>query len=351
MTKLDECYEITSLACDLKLDPKRPVEAIVRYCMDKITGWVRKAGGADSIEEVQNIVCRNLGLTLIEVRSDEELEEVAEKYVGLGEFVFASLSVQLTDDKFATVMRRQHAPAKAPDQYVAIIDCRGFKAARRFFTRWHEIAHILTSVTQHELPFQHFRSKPEGDPIERLMDHIAGQVGFYDPIFEPVLAAEIKKDGRLTFDAVERVRAAICPNASFEATLIACSNRMPTPVIQLHAAKGYKKAEEEELASGQLRMFGRPAPEPKLRAHRSVPNSAAKTRGFLVHQNMQVPEQSLVYKHFEETADVDSSLGITGVEEFSNWRCSNGKVCGRGRINVDVRKLSGTTFALLQPLG
>ena len=350
MPKLDACPEIVTMARDLKLDHRRPVDAIVGYCKARISRWVRAAGGADNLKEVEDIVCQNLGLTLVEVWSDEDIDEVAYEYVKLGELVFASLSMQLTEGTFATVMRREHALAGAADRFVAIVDCRGPKALRRFFTRWHEIAHILTFVTQHQLAFRAFRSTVPGDPVERLMDHIAGEVGFHDPIFQPALEAEIRSAGRLTFDAVERVRVAVCPDASFQATLIACTKRMPTPVIQLEAAKRYKKAEENALASRQLSMFSRAAPEAKLRAYLSVPNPAAKERGFLVHPNMQVPERSVVNRHFQEAADVDTSVGVSAVEEFSDLRCSNGTVCGHGRIHVDVKKISGTLIAILQPV-
>ena len=351
MSKLDECPEIADMARDLKLDHRRPLDAIVGYCTSRIEAWVRKAGGADTLDEVEEIVCRNLGLTLVEVWSDEQVEQVSQKYVALGEFVFAFLPQELSEDKFATVVRRENALPKAPDRYVAVIDCRGSKSARRFFTRWHEIAHILTEVVQPELPFQRFRSSSEADPVERLMDHIAGEVGFYDPIFRPALAAEIKADGRLTFEAVERVRTAICPSASYQATLIACSNRAPTPVINLNAAKGYKKSEETQIGSRQMGLFPRPAPVAKLRVQRSVPNVAAKKAGFAVHPNMQIPERSIISKHFEDTVDLDTSLAVAGVEEFSNWRCSNGTVCGHGKIYVEARKVSGTVMALLQPKG
>jgi cobalamin biosynthesis protein CbiG len=96
-------------------------------------------------------------------------------------------------------------------------------------------------------------------------------------------------------------------------------------------------------------MFARPAPEAKLRAARSIPNAAAKNAGFRVHPNMQIPEGSLVFKHFEDSADAENSLAVSGVENFSTWRSSDGKVCGHGKIFVEARKTAGTFIAILQP--
>jgi hypothetical protein len=337
------------MALALRLDGRRPVEAIIRYCRARIVAWVNKAGGARSIAQVQNIICQNLDLVLEEVWSDKDVEDVSQKYLALGEKVFASLSMQLGQDTFATVMRREHAAPKARDRYVAVIDCRGKKAARRFFTRWHEIAHILTLVTQLELPFQRFRSRAHADPVERLMDVIAGEVGFYEPVFEPALAAELQQNGLLSFDGVERVRSTVCSEASFQATLIACVKRASTPIIQLEAAMRYKKCEEVELASGQLSMFSSPKPSAKLRAYPAVPNAAAKKCAFLIHPNMQIPEPSLISDHYKHTLDIETSVGVSGIESFSLWKCSDGTTCGNGQIHVQVRKLAGTLLAVVQP--
>jgi hypothetical protein len=66
------------------------------------------------------------------------------------------------------------------------------------------------------------------------MDEITGEIGFYDPIFRPALL-----DYReLTFDTVERIRTQLCPHASFQATLIACTARLPWPAIYLEAGLG-----------------------------------------------------------------------------------------------------------------
>ena len=67
------------------------------------------------------------------------------------------------------------------------------QALRRFFTLWHEIAHLLTLTHKLEPPFH--RSADVPCPLERLMDIIAGEIAFYDPIFVPQLVAEIQRSG------------------------------------------------------------------------------------------------------------------------------------------------------------
>jgi hypothetical protein len=121
--------------------------------------------------------------------------------VGKRDFVFATMRHKFDDQgnpTFGALVRRKNAAADAPNRYVAVIDCRGSKYARRFFTRWHEIAHRLPTDADTDEPA--YRS--EHDPIERLMDEIAAKVGFYEPIFTPAFDAEMRGQPRLTFEIV-----------------------------------------------------------------------------------------------------------------------------------------------------
>src|SRR3954454_23365531 len=83
--------------------------------------------------------------------------------------------------------------------------------------------------------------RSEHDPIERMMDEIAGHVGFYGPFFEPVFREAHSGRALLTFNTVKAVLDGGFPEASFQATLNACAKRLPTPVIYLEAAIAYKK--------------------------------------------------------------------------------------------------------------
>ncbi len=349
MAKWDTSPEIVSMALALKLDPRvGAVQEIIRYCEERIAGFVARAGSICSLKALEELVCQNLHLVIEEIWSDEDLQQVIRKYMAKGETAFASLTMQLEGDTFGALMERHQIKAGASDRYVAIIDCRGAKGARRFFTRWHEIAHVLTLVTQLELPF-HRSTSTKQDPLERLMDTIAGEVAFYDPLFVPALNAELKTTGWLTFAGVERVRDSICPEASFQSTLIACAKRTATPVIQVEARVEYKKAEKTEMELRQSHMFPHTKPEPKLRAVNAVPNEAARERGFIVHKNMQIPAESLIAVHFHETEGTDASLGIAGIEDFSTWRHSDGTTLGQGKIRVEVRRLAATLLAIIQP--
>ena len=151
------------MAAALGVTTERPAQAILGLCRSKVIGWLPRGRMVASIGELQKLVCEKLRLVIEEVWSDEALAELIRKYIGMGELGFASLAHQLDNSTFGALYERFRADGRSPDRFVAFIDCRtAAKAARRFFTRWHEIAHALTNYHQLELPLK--RSRVRGSP-------------------------------------------------------------------------------------------------------------------------------------------------------------------------------------------
>lgn len=351
MRRLDSAPEVISIALALKLDPRLGVvEQIISYCRHRVESLITSSDQVRTLADLQGLVARSLNLVFEEVASDEQLTAVVKRYVDRGEIGFASIPMQLEGDTFATLMERQHAVADDEDRYIAFIDCRGEKARRRYFTRWHEIAHLLTHVTQLALPFSHVQRSEasKADPVERLMDSIAAEIGFYSPLFVPPLRDEVAQSEFLTFDGVERVRDRACPEASFQATLNACVQRNDRPTILFDADMGYKKAEAAEVRRGQLAIFPGVTPAPRLRVANVIQNPEARATRFAIHKNMAVPAESLVARHFAETAGQASSASAEGEEDLSVWRRSSGETIGEGTVRIEARRIGGVLTALVQ---
>ena len=200
MSRLDQEHDVIALARELGLRGD-PVEAVVRFCEEKIGCWAADFGAVESVAALEQLVADRLQLVFEEVCSDDDLERIIAKYVAQGEYVFATLRDELGPTTFGLTIKRKHCGPELGDKYVAVIDCRGDKATRRFFTRWHEVAHLL--VLEKELDALVRRSSH--DPIERLMDEIAGRIGFYEPLFGPVFARE-HRQAPLEFKTVEAIR-------------------------------------------------------------------------------------------------------------------------------------------------
>jgi hypothetical protein len=345
MTRLSDKPEVVRLAEGLRLDWRTDaVGEIIRYCHKKIAGWLR-GQAITSLSELEELVCRKLCLAFEEVWNDDDLKNIARKYVLLGEPVFGSLGAQLSDDTYAVLMERRRIDASSSDRYVAVVDCRGTKGSRRFFSRWHEIAHLLTLIRQLELPFH--RSVRDESPIERLMDVIAGEIGFYDPIFRPALEAEVRAEEQLSFAGVNRLRESVCPSASFQATLIASASRASVPVIYLEAKVAYKKSEKAEIESRQLDLIPRDRPKPQLRAVVVVPNKAATCTGLLLHRNMLVPQESAISRYFAKTCGLETSDSEQAAEDLAIWKHSDGSVVCGERTVVEVCRIGDRVVSLI----
>jgi hypothetical protein len=106
------------------------------------------------------------------------------------------------------------------------------KFARRYFTKWHEIAHRMTTHCFPADPI--FRS--DEDPIETLMDAIASELAFYEPFLEPALQEVLADANWLTFEMIESIIERVFPEASFQATMFAAMRVLPTPMVYLELA-------------------------------------------------------------------------------------------------------------------
>ena len=188
---------------------------------------------------------------------------------------------------YGALVQCKNSGPSDPDRFVAVIDCRGSKFARRFFTRWHEIAHRLTTHADMTEPV--YRS--EHDPIERMMDEIAGHVCFYEPIFHPAYQQASEGKPLLAFGTVETIIGNALPIASFQSTLFACARRLTTPVVYLEAALDHNKQGKRQLQTPSL--FGDDPPSGERRAVKVIPNKAAQKERFTIPTNMRVPADSV----------------------------------------------------------
>jgi hypothetical protein len=336
---------IMRMASELELDWRRdPVSEIIAYCVRKITGWLKDFGPVHTVADLEGRICERLRLVFEEVWADDELEQVVAKYIGLGEPVFATLRHDLDETTYGACLERRSITGNSYDRYVAVIDCRGGKGNRRYFTKWHEIAHLLTLTRQLELPFHRSTDRC---PVERLMDKIAGEIGFYDPIFRPAVAEAVREVGSLTFEVVDAVRVEHCPDASFQATLIACARRAPGPAVYVEAEMAYKKQELARLRSGQHDLFPRERPAPQLRARVVVPNDKAKAAGLRIDRNMRVPEDSVIHSLWVRGEGLEAGIDADGVESLRDWKHSNGDAVGDLDVRVEARLVPDKVIALV----
>ena len=107
------------------------------------------------------------------VNNDHEMISLRDEYLRRGEAAFANLPQELGPDEFGITLSLQERQAwELP--FVSIIDYRGEKIWRGYFTKWHELAHLLTLTSQTRLAFKRtHRAEIDISPEESLMDIIA----------------------------------------------------------------------------------------------------------------------------------------------------------------------------------
>ena len=237
--------EVYQLANSLGIESTDPAVGIVVHCRRLVDSWVTQAGGLGpggiaDIAAFETLITKKLSMVVEEIRSEDDFARLTDHYARQkGDYVFAGLRARFDDlenPAFGVLIQRNGARDDAPDQYVAVIDARtefsDEKFARRYFTKWHEIAHRMTTHCFPADPI--FRS--DEDPIETLMDAIASELAFYEPFLEPALQEVLANANWLTFEMIESIIERVFPEASFQATLFASMRVLPTPMVYLELA-------------------------------------------------------------------------------------------------------------------
>ncbi|MFO0806147.1 MAG: hypothetical protein U0791_23845 [Gemmataceae bacterium] len=345
MSRLDQEPDVIEQARKLGvLGRGDPVAAVVGHCLDRIRRWVRTEGPVTTIGQLESVVARRLHMVFEEVETDEALTALIRKYVKLGEGVFAYLKHDLDGETFGATYRRSTAAPDAPDRLVAIIDCRGDKGARRFFTRWHEVAHFLVEPDPEVVVTPVHRASDS--PLERLMDEIAAHAGFYEPIFGPALDGAMAGRPRLTLNVVEAVRRQHFVTASFQSTLFACHRRLTTPVVYVEAEERHKAEHERQIKGGVQWLFEEARPEAQLRAAEVVPNAAAQKSKLFIAPNMRIPPSSVIHRLYHD----DLGLEDAGQENLNTWEHSGGKRLANQEVWIEAKKIKGRVVAIVQPM-
>ena len=335
---LQNDIQIWKLARDLDLKLKRdPVTEITEHCVNKIRSFI-KDFPCDTLSELLANAETILKTRFVEVRTDEELRQIRDHYFKKGETEFALLEKELGPGVYAITFRRL-CPGKADREFISIIDCRREKAYRSYFSKWHELAHLLTLTDQGRLKFcRTHAAVNQRDPEEVLMEHIAGEVGFLPDLINRHLTGEI------SFARIRQLRDLLCPEASLQSSIIGFVKNWPRPCVLIEAGLRYKKSEERKLAQADLGFLERPSPE--LRVLHVSSNAMVRDVGSLIHQNMRVPQASLIYKVFREA----NLSEVEAVEDLNWWETKKEGHLPSQPLRVSARTNGGNVTALIIPM-
>jgi phosphoglycolate phosphatase-like HAD superfamily hydrolase len=264
--------------------------------------------------------------------SDSELLAIKQRYILAGERRFATLEQEFPADVFGVTFRRLSRKPWEPE-YLSVIDCRGDKVYRANYTK-HEIGHLLILTDQLRISFSRtFCTQDLKDPEESLVDVIAGRFAFWPPLFKE------QTIGPISFDRIEEIRVANCPEASKQSALLGIVKAWQGPCVLLEARLALRKDQQRMAAQGTFAFRG-PA-QAALRVSNVTVNDAAADAGLRVHRNWRVPEQSVMFRVFNSGGD-----GVAS-EDLSWWETSSGTRLPAMTVNVEARRTADALQALI----
>lgn len=333
--------ELIAAAKRLGIPARGDIErSLIRHATETIRTWIAAHGTPKNLSDLLRNVATSLCIEIVEIHSDSDIKALYKRIPPTREPVLARLAAELDDSTDAVILQRQNrADWEMP--YLAIINCRGWHHSRRYFSKWHEVIHLLLDGRQLRFAFRK-RAAKRKHPEEVLVDKIAGEVAFHPDLFGPAFQAELEVAGRLTFEVVERVRAKIAPDASRESALYACVRHCPEPLVFLKGRLLYKNSERRQLDNRLRALNLVDLPQSKLRVLSSSGNDAATRLGIRFHENMQVPETSLVSRAFNGPKD-----RVEGRESLDIWQTSSGGPIGHGRLNIEARRRGDEVWCLV----
>ncbi len=310
--RLNANATIRVLAHDLGLPSKvRPVQQISHFCEQRIARWLAELPGKHDATTILNIAAAKLSTTIIEVHTDVELIALQQRYVSQGEAGFAFLKSDFDSGVLGITLRLLKRKAFEP-MFVSVTNCIGRNSERAYFTKWHELVHLLTLTDQTRLAFKRTHIDcSQKNPEEALVDVVAGALAYHPKLLKPYAQK------RLSFALVDEIREKVFSVSSRQAALLGITHQWPKPCVLLRI----------ELA-GKHNSTSR-----ELRAVMARPNPAAIDEGVIVIPKFRVPQDSIIWSAFH-----DGTLVTTDIQEpLELWTSSDGSQWSGGHFHVDIQ--------------
>ena len=270
-----------------------------------------KEWSVETIAELRSLVADKLSVKIEFIGEDQDAERLAEKYGQVMSGFRQLLRAEFVKSDTEGLLIDNPKPGKGGRDYLVIVDARGVRKARAYFTAWHELAHLLL-YPRRQAVFEGFRRAPTPeaklkDPVESAVDHIAGLLAFWEPLFKPALLNAAS--GGLSLEAIERACMEVAPGASLQSACLSAVRIWNEPVAFVTAAISPKC---DGTASS-------------LRVQNIVTNDSAREMGCEVRKQMRIPPASALSKAF---GDIFASPH-RGVENQADW-----EVSGRGSLTA-----------------
>ena len=318
--RLNNNLTVKTLARDLGVSAGAdPVSGIVKFCQARIRKILAEMDCTQDACGILSLTAAKLDTEFVDVHSEQEAQALQQKFVMAGETGLALMEKEFATGVLGiTVLRLNKKPFER--RYISVINCCGRNTERAYFTKWHELVHLLTLTDQARLSFRRTHVAVDTkDPEESLVDVVAGHLAFHPPLIRPYAKRS------LSFELIEEIRAAVFPEASRTAAMLGIIKAWPHPVVLVKAALRSKRG----MTTRQLRA-----------ADVSV-NEAAADVGVAAIRNFRVPEGSVIHDVF-----AGGTTRGERTEPMEGWVSSDGTRWSGGEFVVRAIRLGDCVQAI-----
>lgn len=351
MVQLARDPSVVKLAKDLDLNWRGDcLVAIREHALTQVDAITRGSPiPIADLDSLRLMVADKFRVKLEFINDDRDIDRIATWHSEFHSLLRQRLVVEFlhSDTEGITLEREEWDPRFF--RYLAVVDGRGERVTRAYFTAWHELAHLLVHPMQ--LPFPGFRRTPAAaerakNPIESVVDHIAGRVAFHPPLFRPALERAMADHGGLTFTALEAARDSAAPTASLFAAAMGSIQVLTTPALFVTAEMALK-AEERRFSRGPQHTmdFAATTVQEKLRVITVAPNELVSGGDLGIRRNMRVPSESVLAQAHRSSVDV--TLGAD--EDQGWWDTSRSGPLPRFPIRVEAARRGRFVYGIVTP--
>lgn len=110
------------------------MQDILRYVRKRVRSFLKEVP-CERLSDLLRLVATKVDTLIIEVRSDDDLRKIQKQYVADREFGFAEIESEFADQHTYGITYRLQAPKPGQRKFVSVIDCRGDKGWRSYFTK------------------------------------------------------------------------------------------------------------------------------------------------------------------------------------------------------------------------
>ena len=165
MTSLGKNQRVIQLARDLGLSTKGDcLVHIENFALAEVDKMIAGLPVSD-LDKLCRIVCNRLSLKIEMIKSDEDVDRIADKYTDFHPVLKQQLRLEFLKSTTEGITLVRDGSAIGQFDYLAVIDTRGERGSRAYFTTWHEITHLI--LLPPSFPFPQFRRSPTREEIKK----------------------------------------------------------------------------------------------------------------------------------------------------------------------------------------